>query len=106
MQSFVQMYLEERRSVGFALEVPGNLLMGFACFSDQRGHRGPITEQLILDCDQKRIELSDEQVTQDKCRRSCDEVVVRGQVYKYRKSFNSFSRMNNHLTSIPQPHPE
>jgi integrase len=49
MQSFVQMYLEERRSAGFALEVPGNLLMGFACFSDQRGHRGPITEQLILD---------------------------------------------------------
>lgn len=49
MQSFVQMYLEERRSAGFALEVPGNLLMGFACFSDQRGYRGPITEQLILD---------------------------------------------------------
>jgi len=49
MQSLVQMYLEERRSAGFALEVPGKLLMGFACFSDRRGHRGPITEQLILD---------------------------------------------------------
>jgi integrase len=49
MRSLVQMYLEERRSAGFALEVPGKLLMGFARFSDQRSHRGPITEQLILD---------------------------------------------------------
>jgi integrase len=49
MQSLVQTYLEERRSSGFALEIPGKLLMGFARFSDQRGHRGPITEQLILD---------------------------------------------------------
>jgi integrase len=49
MQGLVQMYLEERRSAGFALEVPGKLLTGFACFSDRRGHRGPITERLILD---------------------------------------------------------
>jgi integrase len=49
MQSLVQMYLEERRGAGFALEVPGKLLMGFGCFSDRLGHRGPITEQLILD---------------------------------------------------------
>jgi integrase len=49
MQSLVQTYLEERRSAGFALEIPGKLLVGFARFSDQRGHRGPITEQLILD---------------------------------------------------------
>jgi len=49
MQSLVQAYLEERRSAGFALEIPGKLLMGFAHFSDQRGHRGPITEQLIMD---------------------------------------------------------
>lgn len=49
MQSLVQAYLEERRSAGFALEIPGKLLMGFARFSDQQGHRGPITEQLILD---------------------------------------------------------
>jgi integrase/recombinase XerD len=49
MQSLVQMYLEERRSAGFALEIPGKLLMGFASFSDRRGHRGPLTEQLILD---------------------------------------------------------
>jgi integrase len=43
------MYLDERHRAGFALEIPGKLLMGFACFSDERGHRGPITEQLILD---------------------------------------------------------
>jgi len=49
MQSLVQMYLDERHSAGFALEIPGKLLMGFARFSDQRGHRGPITEQLVLD---------------------------------------------------------
>lgn len=49
MQSLVQMYLQERRSAGFALEVPGKVLMGFARFSDQRRHHGPITEQLILD---------------------------------------------------------
>lgn len=49
IQSLVQMYLTERRNAGFALEVPGKLLMGFARFSDQRGHHGPITEQLILD---------------------------------------------------------
>jgi integrase len=49
MQSLVQKYLEERRSAGFALEVRGKILMGFACFSDRQGHRGPITEQLILE---------------------------------------------------------
>ena len=48
MQSLVQMYLDERHSAVFALEIPGKLLMGFARFSDQRGHRGPITEQLTL----------------------------------------------------------
>jgi integrase len=49
MQSLVQTYLEERRNAGFALEIPGKLLIGFARFSDQRGHRGHMTEQLILD---------------------------------------------------------
>ena len=54
MQSLVQSYLEERRSAGFVLEIPGKLLMGFALFSDQRRHRGPMTEQLILDWVQGR----------------------------------------------------
>src|SRR5664280_2353748 len=49
MQSLVQMYLDERHSAGFALEIPGKLLLGFARFSDQRCHRGAVTEQLILD---------------------------------------------------------
>src|SRR5689334_18391497 len=32
MQHRVQEYLKERRSAGFALEIPGKLLMGFAAF--------------------------------------------------------------------------
>ena len=49
LPSLVQMYLEERRRAGFALEVPGHLLMHFARFAEERGHYGPLTEQLILD---------------------------------------------------------
>ena len=45
----VQRYLEERRRAGFALEVPGKLLMHFARFAEERGQQGPLTEQLILD---------------------------------------------------------
>jgi integrase len=49
MQALVQMYLEERRRAGYALEVPGQLLMTFARFADERSHQGPLTEPLILD---------------------------------------------------------
>jgi integrase len=47
MKHLVQEYLDERRGLGFALEVPGSQLMAFAHFADALGHRGPLTCQLI-----------------------------------------------------------
>ncbi len=49
MQKLVQEYLEERRSLGFELQIAGEQLMAFARFADQRGHGGTLTEQLIVD---------------------------------------------------------
>ncbi len=42
MQSLVQQYLDERRSLGFALAISGSQLMTFARFVDRSGHRGPL----------------------------------------------------------------
>ncbi len=47
MQHLVQEYLDERRSVGFALTISGTRLLAFARFADASGHRGPLTRQLI-----------------------------------------------------------
>src|SRR5712671_2304668 len=47
MQHLVQEYLDERRSVGFALTISGARLLAFARFADASGHRGPLTRQLI-----------------------------------------------------------
>lgn len=49
MLSLVQDYLDERRRLGFALAVPGALLLGFARFADRAGHRGPLTARLMMD---------------------------------------------------------
>ena len=49
MQSLVKAYLQERRRLGFTLNISGSQLMAFARFADQAGHRGPLTSQLILD---------------------------------------------------------
>jgi site-specific recombinase XerD len=49
MQKLVQEYLEERRSLGFELQIAGEQLMAFARFADQRSHSGALTEQLIVD---------------------------------------------------------
>jgi len=49
MQKLVQEYLEERRSLGFELQIAGEQLMAFARFADQRGDSGAVTEQLIVD---------------------------------------------------------
>jgi len=54
MQKLVQEYLEERRSLGFELQIAGEQLMAFARFADQRGHGGTLTEQLIVDWVQGR----------------------------------------------------
>ena len=48
MLSLVQDYLDERRRLGFALAIPGALLLGFARFADRAGHRGPLTVQLMM----------------------------------------------------------
>jgi len=44
----VQAYLRHRRSLGYALRVEGELLLGFARFADRSGHRGPPTRRLAL----------------------------------------------------------
>jgi len=49
MLSLVQDYLDERRRLGFALAIPGALLLGFAQFADRAGHRGPLTARLMMD---------------------------------------------------------
>ncbi|MDM8008133.1 MAG: tyrosine-type recombinase/integrase [Phycisphaerae bacterium] len=44
----VQDYLRQRRALGFALNISGQLLMRFAEFADRLGHRGPLTTDLML----------------------------------------------------------
>ena len=46
--SHAKKYLEHRRASGFAMKISGDLLMGFARFADQSGHRGPLTTELAL----------------------------------------------------------
>lgn len=48
MLARVQSYLRHRRSLGYALRVEGELLLGFARFADRCGHRGPPTKRLAL----------------------------------------------------------
>jgi integrase len=58
MQSLVQQYLDERRSLGFALAISGSQLMTFARFVDQSGYRGPLSCRIILDWVQGQIPLA------------------------------------------------
>jgi integrase len=48
MLSLAQDYLDERRRLGFALAIQGTQLLSFARFADQTGHRGPLTNQLMV----------------------------------------------------------
>lgn len=48
LQAAVQRYLKERRQLGFALTAPATELMRFARFADERGHQGPLTQELQL----------------------------------------------------------
>ena len=41
-------YLAHRRSLGFALDSSGTLLLQFARFADRSKHRGPLTTDLAL----------------------------------------------------------
>lgn len=48
MISLVEEYLAARRRMGFALEIAGEQLLGFARFADEDGHRGPVTADLTV----------------------------------------------------------
>ena len=48
MQSRVQAYLEQRRSLGYKLRIEGQMLLNFARYADSARHRGPLTRQLAL----------------------------------------------------------
>lgn len=48
MRTRVQEYLRQRRSLGYALHIEGQLLLNFARFADRSGHRGPLTTRLAL----------------------------------------------------------
>lgn len=48
MVSRVESYLAARRQMGFALAIAGRQLLTFARFSDQTGHRGPLTLDLAV----------------------------------------------------------
>jgi integrase len=49
MQRRVQVYLDERRRLGYALSGTGERLLDFARFADKIGHKGPLTLKLIVD---------------------------------------------------------
>jgi integrase len=49
MQLRAQEYLDERRRLGYSLGIAGNMLLAFARFADDSGHKGPLTLQLIVD---------------------------------------------------------
>ena len=44
----VEIYLEERRQLGFDLRIAGRQLMRFARYADALGHKGPLTLELQL----------------------------------------------------------
>lgn len=48
MQEAVQRYLDDRRRLGFAPTSPATELTRFARYADARGHRGPLTQDLML----------------------------------------------------------
>ena len=48
MVALAQEYLHYRRQLGFKLQVQGWLLLKFAQYADQSGHRGPITTDLAV----------------------------------------------------------
>lgn len=48
MVSLVEDYLAARRRMGFDLKIAGGQLLAFARFSDESGHRGPLTLDLAV----------------------------------------------------------
>jgi integrase len=48
MLSLAEDYLSERRALGFDLRMAGHQIMAFARFADERGHSGPLTNDIVL----------------------------------------------------------
>lgn len=48
MSSLAQHYVDYRRRLGFSLEIAGQQLLAFARFADRLGHRGPLTNALVV----------------------------------------------------------
>ncbi|MER8671596.1 hypothetical protein NKH45_31495 [Mesorhizobium sp. M1156] len=48
MLSLAKDYLSERRALGFALRMQGHQIAAFALFVDERGHSGPLTNDIVL----------------------------------------------------------
>lgn len=48
LQAQIDDYLAVRRGLGFRLDVQGTLLVGFARYAEQVGHRGPVTTDLAV----------------------------------------------------------
>lgn len=48
MLSLAEDYLSERRALGFKLRMEGHYITAFALFADQHGHRGPLTNGVVL----------------------------------------------------------
>ena len=48
MLSLAKDYLSERRALGFKLTMEGHYITAFALFADQHGHRGPLTNGIVL----------------------------------------------------------
>lgn len=48
MLSLAKDYLSERRALGFALRMEGHQITAFALFADERGHSGPLTNDIVL----------------------------------------------------------
>ncbi|MER8930991.1 hypothetical protein [Mesorhizobium sp. M0859] len=48
MLSLAKDYLSERRALGFALRMQGHQITAFALFADERGHSGPLTNDIVL----------------------------------------------------------
>ncbi len=54
MLSLAKDYLSERRALGFALRMEGHQITSFALFADERGHSGPLTNDIVLNWVQGR----------------------------------------------------
>ena len=86
MTSLANEYLDFRKQLGFGLKTVGQLLIHFAKYADQTGHRGPMTTELAI----RWAALAR---TASGSHRACRLNVVRG--------FARFRALFDHETEIP-----